>query len=333
MKIRAMRRPGRGSGGLLRRIGKLGGGSDEDLIRAEAALRRALELNPDLPLAHNLTAQIDIDGGRARDAMVRLTALATRRSTDPELFAGLVYACRYCGLLGASLRADMRAHRLDPSIKTSAIHTLWMLGKHDAVLASTVEAPVVVAFSLVALGREQDALAFLAEKDKRVPPRIRQIIGALRALIEGRRDDAIAGIQAIAASDFRDAEGLYYLARQLAYAGAAEEAMRLLERATGAGFWCYPLLASDEWLDPDPPPAGLRRGAPARRAGARARRRPPLPPSAVIRSSARIESIARGLPLRADEAASFGRSHPAGPRRTAEAHLVAAQPSSAFSWP
>ena len=236
-------------GALLRRIGKIGGGSPEDLVRAEAAVRRALELNPDLPLAHNLAAQIDIDGGRARDAMVRLTTLATRRSTNPELFAGLVYACRYCGLLGASLRADTRARRLDPAIKTSAIHTLWMMRKYDAVLASNVEAAVVVAFSLVALGRKEDALALLAEKARNVPPRIRQIIGALRALLEGRRDEAIADIDVIA-SDFADAEGLYYLARQLAYAGAPDEAMRLLERATSRGFWCYPLLASDEWLDP-----------------------------------------------------------------------------------
>ena len=55
------------------------------------------------------------------------------------MFAGLVYACRYCGLLGASLRADARARRLDPAIKTSVIHTLWMLREHEAVLASTVE--------------------------------------------------------------------------------------------------------------------------------------------------------------------------------------------------
>jgi hypothetical protein len=47
---------------------------------------------------------------------VRLLGQASRRSTDPELFAGLVYACRYCGLLGASLRADARVRRLDPSI-------------------------------------------------------------------------------------------------------------------------------------------------------------------------------------------------------------------------
>ncbi len=237
-------------GRLHRLIGKLGAGSNDDLERADAALRHALELNPDLPLAHNLTAQLDIDRGRARDAMVRLLGQASRRSTDPELFAGLVYACRYCGLLGASLRADARARRLDASIKTSAIHTLWMLGEHEAVLASPVEAPVVVAFALVALGREPEALGLLAEKEKKVPAKIRQIIGALRALLEGRRDEAIAAIQAIASSDFRDAEGLYYLARQLAYAGATEEAIEVLERATAAGFWCHPLLAADKWLDP-----------------------------------------------------------------------------------
>jgi serine/threonine protein kinase len=237
-------------GRLHRLIGKLGGGSNDDLMRADAAVLRALELNPDLPLAHNLTAQIDIDRGRAREAMVRLLGQARRRSTDPELFAGLVYACRYCGLLGASLRADDRARRLDPSIHTSVIHTLWMLREYDKVLASTAFGPVVVGFSLASLGREPEALQYLAEKSTTVPPKIRQIIGALRALLEGRRAAAIAEIQAIASSDFRDAEGIYYLARQLAHAGAAEEAMGLLERATGAGFWCYPLLASDEWLEP-----------------------------------------------------------------------------------
>jgi hypothetical protein len=143
----------------------------------------------------------------------------------------------------------MRARRLDASIKTSAIHTLFMLGKHEAVVASSVEAPLVVAFSLVALGREQEAVALLAGKDQTVPPRIQGIIRAMRALVEGRRDEAVAGIRAVA-SDFRDAEGLYYLARQLAYAGDGDEAMRLLERATDAGFWCYPVLASDGWLDP-----------------------------------------------------------------------------------
>jgi adenylate cyclase len=236
-------------GGLLRRIGKVGGGTHEDRVRAEAAVRRALELNPDLPLAHNLMAQIDIDGGRAREAMVRLIALASRQSTDPELFAGLVYACRYCGLLGPSLRADLRARRLDPSIKTSVIHTLFMMGKHEAAEGLNWDAPVVTAFALVAQGREQEALALLAQREQKLPPRLRQITHALTALLEGRRDEAVAEIHIIAA-DFGDLEGLYYLARQLAFAGAHDDAMRLLERATGRGFWCYRAFASDVWLDP-----------------------------------------------------------------------------------
>ena len=236
-------------GRLHRLIGKLGGGGSEDLARADAALQRALELNPDLPLAHNLTAQMDIDRGRAREAMVRLLGQAARRSTDPELFAGLVYACRYCGLLGASRRADVRARRLDPSIKTSVIHTLWMLREHEGVLASPVEGAVVMAFSLVALGREAEALEFLEDRSKKVPAKIGQIIGGLRALLEGRRAEAVATILAMA-PEFRDAEGLYYLARQLAYAGAAEEAVAVLEQATAAGFFCFPVLASDDWLDP-----------------------------------------------------------------------------------
>jgi len=218
------------------------------VVQAEASLRRALELNPELPLAHNLLAQIDIDRGRAREAMVRLLRQAGRRSTDPELFAGLVHACRYCGLLGASLHADARARRLDPSIRTSVVHTYWMLRQYESVLAARVEAPIVMAFAMVGLGRMSDALQLLTEKEGQVAPRVRQMIGALRALLEGRDAEAIVAIRAIA-SGFRDAEGLYYMARQLARAGAADEAVALIRSATAEGFFCAPLMQSDEWLD------------------------------------------------------------------------------------
>ena len=237
-------------GRVLRLIAKLGGGTADDLARAASALARALELNPDLPLAHNITAQLDIDRGHAREAMVRLIGQANRQRNNSEIFAGLVYACRYCGLLVESKRADEAARRLEASIKTSVIHTLWMLGDHDAVVASRIEAPVVVAFSLVSLGRQQEAIDFLLAREAKVPPQIRLIIAALRALLEGRREDALAGIRAIAAGNFRDPEGLYYLARTLAFLEAGDDAIAVLQRATAAGFNCYPVLASDEWLDP-----------------------------------------------------------------------------------
>jgi serine/threonine protein kinase/tetratricopeptide (TPR) repeat protein len=237
-------------GRVLRLIGKLGGGTPDDLAGAATALARALELNPDQPLAHNVTAQLDIDRGHAREAMVRLIGQAARRRNDADVFAGLVYACRYCGLLVESKRADEAARRLDASIKTSVLHTFWMLGEHEAAVASKIDAPALVTFALMDLGRERDAIEYLMGREARVPPQLRPVIVALRALLDGRRDDALAGIRTITAGNFRDTEGLYYLARVLAFLGAGDDAIAVLRRATAAGFNCYPVLASDAWLNP-----------------------------------------------------------------------------------
>ena len=54
----------------------------------------------------------------------------------------------------------------------------------------------------------------------------------------------------VATSDFVDPEGLFYAARQLAYLGHTDEALTALERATTGGFYCYPALVHDPWLDP-----------------------------------------------------------------------------------
>src|SRR5207253_8307133 len=80
---------------------KYSAGSAEKLAQADSALRRALELNPDLPLAHNLYTLIQVEQGRALDAIRRLLERAHNTRNDPELFVGLCHACRYGGLLEA----------------------------------------------------------------------------------------------------------------------------------------------------------------------------------------------------------------------------------------
>ena len=89
----------------------------DNLARAEDAFARALELNPDLSLAHNLSTYLEVELGRARLSMTRLLARATIRSTDPELFAGLVQACRYRDY---ATRRSPRTLALDGSIPASA---------------------------------------------------------------------------------------------------------------------------------------------------------------------------------------------------------------------
>jgi DNA-binding winged helix-turn-helix (wHTH) protein/tetratricopeptide (TPR) repeat protein len=223
-------------------------GTREGLERAEAAFRRALELNPELPLAHKLLAQLEVDLGRARDAMTRLVARA--HCADPELLAGLVSACRYCGLLDASVGAHTRAVALEPKIRTSVPHTWFMQADHARVAAVKIaEFPYIVPISLLALGRGAEALPALRELEPKIPTRLRDFIIAARTLLEGDAAASVAAARRVAASDFRDPEGLFYLARHLSHLDETSAAIELLERVVAGGFFCFPILARDPWLD------------------------------------------------------------------------------------
>ena len=85
-------------------------GVKEGLDQAEAALRQALDLNPDLAIAHKFYAQLEVDRGRAADAMARLLPRA-QGAADPEIFAALISPLRYCGLLEASVAAHAAGSR------------------------------------------------------------------------------------------------------------------------------------------------------------------------------------------------------------------------------
>ena len=227
----------------------LPGGTADDLVHAEAAFRRALELNPELTLTHKLFAQLEVDLGRCLDAMARLVERAA--SADPELLAGLVSTCRYCGLLAASDAAHARARELEPSIATSVPHTWFMQGDHARVTTvKLTEFPYIVSLSLAELGRGAEALPTLRELEPRLPARRRDFVVAARTLLEGDRAASAAAAGRVAASDFSDPEGLFYITRHLAHLGETAPALALLERVITGGFCVGPALRNDPWLVP-----------------------------------------------------------------------------------
>jgi tetratricopeptide (TPR) repeat protein len=226
----------------------LPGEADQSLDRAEAAFRRALELNPDLPIAHKLFAQLEVDLGRAHAAMGRLVERA--HTADPEVLAGLVSACRYCGLLDASVAAHARALDLEPKIRTSVGHTWFLQGDHARVATLKIaDYPYIVAISLAELGRSKEVLPVLLELEPRLPARLRDFVVAARTLLESHPADSIAAIRRIVASDFRDPEGLFYLSRHLARLDERDAALDLLERVVASRYFCFPAMACDPWLD------------------------------------------------------------------------------------
>ena len=223
-------------------------GSTEKMAEADAALRRALELNPDLPLAHNFYTHIQVEQDRALDAMKRLLRRAHTTRNDPELFAGLTHVCRYCGLLEASLAAHRQARRLDPHISTTVLNTYFEMGDYQAALEFRKhDYGYGTAASLAMLGRVGEAIAVLKETEQLSWRLGRLYLISLRALLEGDRNESLTASDELLTATFRDPEGWYLLARQLSYLNETDRALTALSRTEG--FFCYSALAGDPWLD------------------------------------------------------------------------------------
>jgi tetratricopeptide (TPR) repeat protein len=227
-------------------------GQAESLELAEQAFRRALEIDPDLPIAHNFYTYFEIEEqGRAPEAMVRLLSRVAAGAADPHLFAGLVVACRFCGLLEASLAADRRARRIDPSIQTSVQYTYWAMADYQqAALHDVEDIQAIRHGALWMLGRQAEALGGVREALTHAPGSLEHwIVQSQLAAMEGRPEDCLGHASAILGAGFHDPEGLLLHVRELAFLGLVAEALELLRRVVRGGYHCPAALTRDPWLD------------------------------------------------------------------------------------
>jgi len=226
-------------------------GSLEGLSAADEAFQTALRLNPNLTLAHNLYTHVQIDQGRSLEAMRRLLGRAQQRRSDAELFAGLGHVCRYCGLLRPALIAHQEARRLDPLIPTSVMHTYFMLADYERALENSGgDYGYGTALVLGMTGRVEEAVSMLRQRELDKPWRLGKLyLTSLRTLLEGKREESLAVSDELMQATFRDPEGMYYLARQLAYLGQQAQALDTLSRAIDNGFFCHQAMLRDSWLD------------------------------------------------------------------------------------
>jgi TolB-like protein/tetratricopeptide (TPR) repeat protein len=220
-----------------------------NLNRSESAFRRALELNPDLPVAHHLYTHFEVEAGRAEAAMQRLITRLRAGSADPELFGGLVTATRYCGLLEASVAADRHARRLDPAARTSISYTHWLRGEYELAIERDSQSPQYMRFyAMVEMGRTEEALSLLDEMTLPVGGRV---TGVYVDALKGNADGVREGVRRLVEEGFRDPEGLSFAARALAHVRADDEALALLDQVFH-GYFTADTLESDPWW------AGLR---------------------------------------------------------------------------
>jgi serine/threonine-protein kinase len=226
-------------------IGKYIEPSADSETRAEQALRRALSVNPRLTIAHKYFAHLEADTGRTHDALVRLLEELSRHGNDPELVAGLVHACRYCGLFDQSVAAHHEARRLDPNVPTSLDGTLLLMGDIDELLAlrtATLFAGADDGIRVIGLGfagRTEEAKVRVAVM--RQSPRIPLFdawIKYLEAWLEGRTEDMTGRDELVGGLTIADdPEAIFQEGWMRCHVGQHEAGLVHLQRAVAKGFF------------------------------------------------------------------------------------------------
>jgi Tfp pilus assembly protein PilF len=238
-------------------IGKYIENSPDSEDRADAALRRALELNPRLSLAHKFYAQLEADTGKAPQALVRLLTEASRHGNDPELFAGLVHACRYCGLNQQSIAAHEEARRLDPNVPTSLEQTILMTGDIERLLS--LEPPVLAGsgdqgIRVIGLGlagrRDAARQALLEMRGTSHLPLFQAWTDYLMAWLDGHGADMIINISAFdRVKIMDDPEAIFQEGWLLCDAGEHARGLDYLRRAVAKGYYVAPTLSAAPAFD------------------------------------------------------------------------------------
>jgi tetratricopeptide (TPR) repeat protein len=243
--------------------------------RAEQAFARALEADPELPLAHKYLAHHEAETGRASEAMVRLIRVAEANRNDAAIFSGLVHSCRYAGLLEASLGAHDESRRLNPKAVTSIPYTLLARGDYErlAVLAEEDSTefdlePQILGMAF--LGRMDEARRRLDRQEESLPRELSAVTGWVRPFIDQDPRALLAAVEKARAS-FYDPEASFMYSLILFRTKQVERGLESLESAVGGGFNAATAMADEPSYDVvrgEPRFEALREQAEARRAEA-----------------------------------------------------------------
>ena len=187
---------------------------------------------------------------------MRLLNEATRHGNDPELFAGLVHACRYCGLFDESIAAHAEARRLDPNVPTSVEQTLLMTGDVERLM--TLEPPALVAgadegIRVIALGlagRRDEARRALLRMRRAHIPAFQSWTEFLMAWLERRTADMLTWMSSLDGLKVRDdPEAIFQEGRFLCDVGEHRQGLDHLRRAVAKGYCVLPTLQHSREFD------------------------------------------------------------------------------------
>lgn len=235
-------------------------GGRDDYIKAQAAYRKAITLNPALVEPRIYMSNLLTDTGRVEEAVPLLRSVLQDNPNNAEAHWELGYAYRFAGMLKESVEECEKARQNNPQVKinSSAMNSYLYLGEYDKFLQSLPADDSVYILFYRGLGeyymnnREQAATTF-DRAFGQDPSLLPADVG--KALSDSIRHNNAGGLKLLEDTENKaeergvsDAESLYKLAQAFAVLGDKASALHMLRHSVGGGFFCHPYFVSDPLL-------------------------------------------------------------------------------------
>ena len=236
-------------------------GGREHYRSAETAYERAIALNPVFPEPRVYMANLLTDTGRVEEAVPLLRVALQSSPNNAEAHWELGYAYRFGGMLEQSGAECELARRLDPEVKinSATLNTYLYLGEYDKFLSSLPanDSPLLVFYHGLGFYYKHEYTEAVSDFDRAYelsPELLQAQIG--KAISDGLGGRAAGGIERLKETErnmnmrgVSDPEAMYKIAQAYAVLGDRTNALRMLQRSTFGGFFCYAYIARDPLLD------------------------------------------------------------------------------------
>ncbi|HSP61378.1 MAG TPA: winged helix-turn-helix domain-containing protein, partial [Pyrinomonadaceae bacterium] len=235
-------------------------GGREDYQRALEAYQRALALNAEQIEARVFMANMLTDTNRVVQAVPLLREVLKVNPNYALAHWELGYAYRFTGMLDESIAECERARAIDPQVKlhSSALNSYLYAGRYDKFLHSLPpdEDAFILFYRGLARQYLKDDKGAAADFDRayQLDPSLYTEIG--RAFSLGLGSESRKGIELLKGTETKmdargvtDAEAMYKIAQAYAVLGDKSSAFRMLSRSIKGGFFCYPYIKDDPFLD------------------------------------------------------------------------------------
>ncbi len=231
----------------------------DKLKNAESAYKKALSINNESLSALGNLASLYTETGKTSQA-VELTRRALEiNPNNAQIHFWLGYIFRYTGLLDKAAEEMETAVKLDPANKrfrSIGVTFLYQFKYKEAIEGLDLDkgSPYSLAFKGQIYYRMNkiDSAKKYFEKVIKIEPdgSLGRWSKAMLDFLNGNKEDGLVEIKTLEMSNVFDAEQIYNYANLYGLYGDKKDCVRLLEKAIDGGFYCYPFMSKDSFLDP-----------------------------------------------------------------------------------